>query len=398
MITCGIDPSRGDLAVSIIEDRKEIDYFRVLNDRKGYQKLFKSLAKYDNLSGVYIEGYGDFAKRFALQCTKNAIRLYEINPLKSKKLKETITWDKSDHIDAYVAALMPFNNPNMDPLTLNTKWEGLKKLTREYDKIGNTITAFKNRLHANLNHNFGFVYKKLFKKINLTLLNFFIAFSNPELIKQATKKKIQNVLIKSKANYYMGKNGMKKAKAIKEIIAESNPANFDVFTEMNSKLIVSMAKILLELINQKKYLEKEIGRVLKKYFPEYINAFKGKLEAVGPISIATLIAEIGYINNFKNDGKLASFAGQAPRNLQSTNVKKTKRRKNYDRYLAKVIHMIALNNSKKGKIFHDFYEEKKKLFSKKLRALKSIKRIVCKIIYTVFKETEEAKYSKDGAA
>ena len=124
MITCGVDPSRGDLAISIVNDRKEIDYFRVLNERKGYQTFLKKIEKLSTLPVVYIEGHGDFAKRFALFCSQKHIRLYEINPLKAKKLKETITWDKSDHIDAFVAALMPFNNANLNPITLETRVEG----------------------------------------------------------------------------------------------------------------------------------------------------------------------------------------------------------------------------------------------------------------------------------
>jgi len=398
MITCGIDPSRGDLAVSIVKDGKEIDYFKVLNERKGYQKMFNRLETLDTLPAVYIEGHGDFAKRFALQCMQNNIKLYEINPLKSKKLKETITWDKSDHIDAYVAALMPFNNSNLNPLTLDTKVEGLKKLSREYDKMGNTMTAYKNRFHSYLNQNYGFVYKKLFSAVNATSLNFFISFPNPDLVKKASIKEIQNTLIKSGAKCYMGKNGIKKATEIKKIIAESNPNNFDVFTEMTSNLIVSMAKLLLEFIKQRNNLAKEIDKALKKYFPEYIGVFEGKLKSVATITLASLIAEIGNIKSFANDGKLAAFAGQAPRNLQSAKVRKKGKRKSYDRYLAKTVHMIALNNSKEGGLFHDYYEEKKKHFAKKLRALKSVKRLVCTIIFKVLTELNKKTMSNENAA
>jgi len=398
MITCGIDPSRGDLAVSVVKDRKEIAYFKVLNERKGYQKMFNRLETLDTLPAVYIEGHGDFAKRFALQCMQNNIKLYEINPLKSKKLKETITWDKSDHIDAYVAALMPFNNSNLNPLTLDTKVEGLKKFSREYDKMGNAMTVLKNRFHSYLNQNYGFVYKKIFSKVNATSLNFFISFPNPDLLKKANIEEIQNVLIKSGAKCYMGENGIKKAMEIKKIIRESNPNNFDVFTEMTSNLIISMAKMLLEFIKQRSYLAKEMDKAIKKYFPEYIGVFEGKLKSVATITLACLIAEIGNINNFANDGKLAAFSGQAPRNLQSAKVRKKGKRKNYDRYLAKTIHMIALNNVKKGCKFYDYYEDKKKYFAKKLRALKSVKRQVCKIVFSVFKEVAEAKNKTNEAA
>lgn len=398
MITCGIDPSRGDLAVSIVKDREEIDYFKLLNEKKGYQKLFKRLNKLDTLSGIYIEGYADFAKRFALQCTKKGIVLYEINPLKSKKLKETITWDKSDHIDAYIAALLPFINSDLIPLSLTTKVEALKKLTREYDKMGNTITAFKNRLHSYLNQNFGPVYKKLFKQLTKTALNFFIVFSDPETIKKANINEIQKALVKSGAKYYMGKNGIKKAKEIKKIITETDPDNFDIFTETTSTIIISIAKILLELIIQRNNLAKKIEKVMDRYFPEYKNAFQEKLKAIGTITIATLIAEIGDIENFANDGKLAAFAGQAPRNLQSANMKKRGKRKSYDRFLAKVIHMIALNNSKEKGPFYEYYQKKIKETSKRLRALKSVKRKVCKLVFDVFKDIEKLRKNKYDVA
>ena len=388
MNTCGIDPSRANLAISIIEGRKETDYFEIENSKKGYQKFIEKV-NISTLLGVYIEGHGDFAKRFALFCNQKHIRLYEINPLKAKKLKETITWDKSDHIDAFVAALMPFNNPNISPMNISLKHEGLKKITREHEKMGKDLTVYKNRFHAYLNQNYGPLYKKFFKKVSLTALHFFINFSGPKELKNATLKEVVNVLKESGARYYMGENGLKKAKEIKKLINEENPDDYDCFTSSTSITIKATANIIMQFLMQKEMLKEEIQKYIDKYFPGYLETFKKKFDAFGIINLAQIVSETGPISKFKDDGHLASYCGQASRNMQSAKVIKRAKRNGYNRHIARGIQTIALNNSMRNRMFYEYYEEKKKYFSKKLRALKSVKRIICTMIFEILTELEK---------
>ena len=252
MITCGVDPSRGNLAVSFVQDRNEIDYFEVENTGQGHLEILKKLQGYSPLPGVCIEGHGDFAKRFALFCDSNNIELYEINPLKAMKLKESITWDKSDHIDAHIAALMPFNNKHLSEMRVSLKAEGLKKLSREYEQISKDAAAYQNRLHAHLNQNYGPVYKRFFKRASMAALHFFIEYSTPQKLENASIAEVHEVLKISGSKYYCGRNGLKKSQDIKRIIEKECLMEHEYFTDATGEIICATANIIMLLLLQKK--------------------------------------------------------------------------------------------------------------------------------------------------
>jgi len=388
MITCGVDPSRANLAVSVLNDGEEVDYFEVINDNRGHRAFLKRVKKHDAQPIVCIEGHGDFAKRFAMFLSKHSIKLYEINPLKANKFKEGFSNEKTDHIDAFTAGYMVFMNSDMDTLVLKDTFEGLKKLTREHDKITKEITRVKNRYHAYMHASFGPLYKKIFKDLNKTSLNLFKHYPTPELMKKAHTTDLKKCIRAAGSRYYAGKKCDEKVKTIKKILKDYKQDS-DLFTEVTASLIRQLSELLIVLLKAKKNLKKKIEKYLQKHFPEYIGCFGDELDCVKVVSLGNLLAEIGDILNFKTDKHLASYAGQAPKNAQSSGKRWRKRSKNYNRYLAKAIHMIALNNSKKGKPFHEYYLKKKKRYSKKLRALKSVKRIVCKIIHQSFTKVRE---------
>ncbi len=398
MITCGIDPSRGNLAVSFVKDRDEIDYFEVENDGQGHLKILKKLKGYLPLPGVCIEGHGDFAKRFALFCNSNNIELYEINPLKAKKLKESITWDKSDHIDAFISALMPFNNKHLSEMRVSLKGEGLNKLSRGYETISKDAAAYQNIFHAYLNQNYGPVYKKFFKRASMACLNFFIEYSTPQKLAKASVSEIHETLKLSGSKFYCGKNGLKKSQDIKRIIEKECPMEHEYFTAATGSMICATANIITQLLVQKKAMREEIGRYIAKHYPGYLEAFKEKFSSFGIIHLSQILGETGSILKFETHGNLASYGGQASRNMQSAKQSKKVRRQGYNRHLAKAIHNVALNNCKKGCCFYDYYEDRKKRFARKLRALKSVKRVVCKIIFETMQQLEAKEKININAA
>lgn len=397
MITCGIDPSRHSLCGCIVEDMRELEYFEISNDAEGHQAILKKLRRLDTLPEVFIEGHGDFAKRFAMYLKMNSVKVYEINPLKARRFKESITWDKSDRIDARVAALMPFQDTDPVQIEGDPKIEGLKKLTREYEMISQSLTSYKNRYHSILFQNYGMIYKKLFKKLNETSLNFFIHFPSAAKLCTGSQTEIKRALTAAGKRYYQGKNGEKKAKEIRTLLKKHENFNDDLFTDVNSQLIITMGHTLIALIRQKEELKRTIKKYMETHFPIYLKKLNEAFDAIGTVNISILIAEIGDITYFADDGKLASYAGQAPRNQQSSTIKKTTRRRNYNRHLAKPIHLLALNNSRKGKVYYDYYETKKKQYAKKLRALKSVKRLICKDIFGIFSEVKKIEASKKVA-
>ncbi|MCK4665790.1 transposase [Candidatus Dependentiae bacterium] len=385
MITCGVDPSRQGFAVSFVKNMHEFEYLKYKNSPAGIRDFIKKIKKIKPMPSICIEGHGDQAKMLALYLNKNSFSLYEINPLKSRRFKESITDNKTDHIDAYSSAMFPFFRDDLNELSINMKIEGLKNMTRSSEKIGKMVVQMKNRLHAALNQNFGLLYKELFSKFNQTSLNFYINFSSLNEISNATVSQIHKVFKLGDSTKYKGNFGKNKAKEIKEFVKNTYFFELNDFTKLQGEVIKSIAEILLKIIKSHDRIKKAIKDYVTKMFPGF-SYYLEDLKGVKELTFGKLISEIKDIDSFSNEGKLASYAGQAPKIYQSASIKKMRVSKNYNRHLSHTIHLITCTNIQKTGIFHNLYEKNKKCYKSKLGAMKPIKRKIVRRLYYILKE------------
>lgn len=380
MLVCGIDPSRGKLAVSFIEDLKEFKYIEYENSFRDFKEFKTVLSKLKEKPPICIEGYGDLAKTLALYLKEHQYKVYEINPQMSSRLKESMTIHKTDHIDAFTCGLFPFLRNDLEELYLDKKIEGLKNLSRQYQKISKTTTGLKNQMHAALNQAFGPIYKEFFPELNNTSLTFFSNFASFKEIENVTAKKLHKGMITPKCFKYMGKYGYEKAKKIKKIVKNLNYCELEDFFLIQADVVKGYANILIQTLKQKENFQKKIKTLVIELFPEYqkfFSEFKGLTE----LQFGSLMAEIRDIDRFSTDAKLASYSGQGVAMFQSGTINRHRKNRHYNRKLAKIIHFLALNNVKQNGKYFQLYEARKKIYSKKLRALKSIKRKIVRLIF-----------------
>lgn len=385
MITCGVDPSRESFSVSFVENMIEFDYKKYENSPRGFEQFIKSIKPLKNTPKVCIEGYGDFAKQLAIYLKTKKVSVYEINPKMSTRLKESMTEHKTDHIDAFSCSLFPYFRNDLKELTLDMRIEGLRNLCRLYIKVSKQVTQLKNQLHAALNQNFGPLYKKFFRKLNNTSINFYIQYGSYEEIEKASVEEIHKTLKEGGSCMYKGRYGKKRAEEIKEIVKELNYHPLLEFGRIQSEVIKAYAKMLLIVEEQKKKIKESIVKYIKKFFPDYKKYFVG-IKGMSELQFAQLISEVRDINKFRNDAHLASYCGQSPRTYQSASSNKTRTKKNYNRYLAHLIHMVTCENIKKGERFYEEYTRMQIKYSKKLRAMKNIKRKIVRLLYYKLKD------------
>jgi len=397
MKTCGVDPSRGVIGASFVENMIEFDYQEYENSPKGFKKFVKKIKFQESISKVCIEGYGDSAKQLAIYLKAEGLKVYEINPLMVSRLRDSMTEHKTDHIDAYTCALFPYLRTDLKELTLDVGIEGLRNLSRLYEKISKQVTQLKNQLHAALNQGFGPVYKKMFEKFNKTSITFYIKYSSYEEIDKSSVSEIHNTLKLGGSCMYKGKHGLKKAKRIKEIIKEINYSTLNVFMKMQSQVIKSYGKILLSVIEEKERVKREIEEYVRMSFPDFKEYFGG-IKGLTDLEFGRLISEIKDINKYKKDSHLASYAGQSPKQFQSASMNKPKDKRRYNRHLAHIIHQLTCDNIREGTKFYEDYIEMKKRYSKKLRAMKNIKRKMVRFLFYDLKQYAEhlKEISKNG--
>ena len=380
MVTCGVDPCRERFSVSFVENMVEFDYQEYENSPQGFEQFVERLKPLNSSASVCIEGYGDFGKQLAMHLKGKNIRVYEINPKMSKRLKESITEHKTDHIDAFSCSLFPYIRNDLKELTLDMGIEALRNLCRLHLKISKQVVRLKNQLHAALNQSFGPVYKRFFSDLSATSMQFYVHYASYEEIDEASVSDIHTVLKKGGSCMYKGNYGAKRVAHIKEIVSHIHYHPLRAFAEMQSEVIKSYAQMLLIAIEQEKKAKKSIETYVKRMFPHYKRYFTD-IKGVTALQFARLVSEIKDINNFRNDACLASYSGQSPRLHQSAGSKKTKPKRDYNRYLAYVIHMICCSNITKGRRFHAEYTRMKGKYSRKLRAMKNIKRKMVRILY-----------------
>ena len=352
MITCGIDPARVSLAVSFVEDTKQFHYEVYENSYEGYNKFLKKLKSLHREPKICIEGHGDQDAKLALFLKEHSFtKLYQIDPYKSRKLKAAFTENKTDQIDAYIAALSLFFYDSPDKIIVNPDIDGLRNLTRNYVKFQKILVKLKNRLHAALNQNFGLSYKKIFPNLNNTSLHFFKNFPSLILIDKASIKKIHKVLKLGNSNKFKGEYGKIKAQEIKKYVKSLNFTKENRFDKYNNIVIENIAEAIIKINKVKEGMAQKIVEFVKDNFP-YLKEYFKDLKGISELTLARLIAEIKDINNFKNDGKLAKYAGCAPVIYQSSSIKKFRKAKRYNRNLAFIIHMIACTNIRKNGIYY----------------------------------------------
>ena len=380
MITCGVDPSRGSICVSYVEDMVEIDYKEYENGPGGYKVFVEDIHGMGGVEGVYIEGYGDTARSLMVYLKEEGIKVYEVNPHMLSRLREGITEQKTDHIDSYVCGLIPFF---WDIKEIKTKLEveEIKVLGRAYIRVIREIVRFKNQLHSSLHHVFGKEYKRMFRELNETSIRFFMRFNSYEKIKGARVEEIHEVIGSVGSKRYKGEHGLRKAMEIKEIAEGVEYSDgMKEFLEAEGYIITVWGELLLKSMEKAKELKEAIEERVKEVFPGYKEYFRD-IRGMTPLRFGILMGEIKDIKRFSKEGELASYAGQAPCKYQSGLREKERHKRKYNRFLAHVIHQIACDNVRKNAMYYEEYKHQKERMRVKLRALKTVKRKIVRLLY-----------------
>ena len=379
MIICGIDPCRSSFAVSFVKGMDELAYKEYDNTPSGFNEFIKDIEDLKEETAASIEGHGDFAKQLALHLQHASIKVYEINPKMSRALKEGFSVHKTDHIDAYVCAVA-YQIRDLEPLNLDEELEGLKNLCRSYYKIRQTVASLKNRLHSELNQCYGKVYKQIFSELGPLSLSFYREFSSLTELQESTVENIFKVFESSDSCRYKGKYGRKRAEEIKALADSIDVSKIDRYMDISKGVVKEYAELLISLEESKKRLMDMIRKFVESRYGDYQEYFKG-LKGMTPLRFGCLISEGLLTREFKTDNHLASYAGQAPKQVQSANKNNFKSHKNYNKYLSCTIHYIVLNNVGKDGIYHEEYKRRMQKYSRKLRALKTIKRKFTRVLF-----------------
>lgn len=359
---------------------------------EGYQTFMlylKNTVDPKDFENVYVgmEATGSYWLSLYEYLQKLGLQVVVLNPLQVKAYRnEGIRGAKNDRIDALlIAKVLRFGDYKISDIPQEDMF-ALRQFTRLRSDLVSMTTDLKLKTISIFDQVFP-EYKKLFYDIfgtcSKTLL--FQAMIPEEIAKIPTEKL---TLLLEKAS--RGRQGEKEARRIKQIAQQSIgiTIGLDAFS-LSLKILLTQIQHLEEEV---KKLDKEIIQRLRSQETTLTT-----IPGIGETIAATIIAEIGNFERFKDDKdgaeKLVALAGIDPKVKQSGRYKgKAKMSKRGSPYLRRVVRQasfVAACAPGKDPMFAAIYEKKIQEGKPFEVALSHVENKMLHVVYSLLKSKKE---------
>jgi len=394
----GIDVGSRDNAVYIMfPDGSKHSCFSVQNNLGGAQTISKCVVS--ALIGSCLEAvdigmeatsvYGENLTCFLREdgaLARFERKLFVLNPKQVSKFKGLYSdLPKNDPVDAFVIAdSLRFGRIGTPIYMDDYRYQALQKLTRArfYAVQDQTreMQRFMNYLFLKCS---GLAQDKVFSNMfGASALALYEAFETPDDIANIDIEALTVFIAEAGKNRSPHPDEI--AKAIQAAARGSYRLPKTVNDSVNQVLSISTSS-LRAMKAQIKALDKEIQRQFEN-IPNTLISIPG----IGPVLSAGIIAEIGDINRFENQAKLAKYAGFAWRQHQSGlfEAQNTRLIKSGNRFLKYYLYEAAFSLLRCDKEYKSFYDRKYKEVNKyqHKRALALTARKLVRLIFRLLKD------------
>ena len=399
----GIDVGKNFSEMCILSPNNEIYHrIKIYHDsidsiQKAIGLLQKAEKDFAIRPVVVLESTGHYHKILFHYLSDSGFEVSIINPIQFDSIKNIgIRKVKNDKFDAHKIALLYRFSFIKTTVVPDDVIDCLKSLCRQYYKLGDELTTYKNRLIGIIDQvmlNFTDVFQNVYSKTALAVLD---RYPSPKQILKANKKTLISLIEKT------SKKGLAwstekyellvlKAKEFKDL-SISNPGNLAIL-----KVNISMVRTLQEA--QKNILDAINEIILADSLEDnpvlapIINLLCS-IPGIGILTAATILAEVGDFSAFSSPNKLVAFFGIDPSVNQSGEFTGTRNKmsKRGSRLLRRVIFTTALanvrskrNGDKTNPVLYEFYQ-KKCINKPKKVALGAVMRKLVNIIFAVMRD------------
>ena len=311
-------------------------------------------------------------------------QVFQINPKLIRGFKKSYPdTDKTDIIDAFVIADRLRFGRLPQPYIPNQNHLPLQRLTRFRFHLVHTINREKNYLFSLLFLKFSaYTQKKTFSNnLGATSKAILTEFLTPDEIAQTNITTLAEFIMKH------GKSRFNNPKEVVQKIKAMARESYRIRPELAKSVNLVLAMTLKNITALQKSL-KEIDKAIE----EELKAFPNTLQSVpgiGPVYTAGIIAEIGNIDKFSDEAKIAKLAGLAWRKFQTSNYESDdthffKSSNKYLRYyLCQAANSLKNHNAEYRKYYDKKYNEA--LTHKHKRAIILTARKFCRLAYVLLK-------------
>ncbi|MGM0854055.1 MAG: IS110 family transposase [Bacillota bacterium] len=318
----GLDIAKGESQVQAFLDKKKPyrNTFKFKHDNEGlnvFYAFYEEIQRKSETAPVVIfESTGHYHEPVLQYLEEKGVSYYLVNPVVSYETKKTsLRKVKTDPHDAkhlcelyYKEDLETFHRKNVKTMDLRNLSRQHESLTKNYVQLKLQFQTILDQIFPEYKSVFGQVYSPLALKI---------------LLLYPTSKDVLKTEIENIATEMYGLGGkrffswcMSKAEKLKEA-ARRNPFKKTLYKSH----LVSLKMYINMLLQHKEYLlilEEEMDQLAQE-FEEY--TIIRSIPGVGSKITATLISEIGEIDQFSHPKKLVAYAGIDPCIFQSRKFK-----------------------------------------------------------------------------
>jgi transposase len=292
----------------------------------------------------------------------NALGIVEVvvqNPLAIKRYANIFDEDKTDKIDAMrIAEFLSMEKFNTS-IIREEKFAALQRLTRSRLQLITQLTECKMHFLENLYYKCNTLVKELKEDSNSSVFGASLMdiLTDSLSLDQIASMELEDLatLLQNKGRGRF-KDPEKLAKTIQRAIRNSYRLG-DMMQDSVNTVLAMYAEMIKALKKQIKLLDQSIERLIQT-IPE-ADCLRS-IPGIGPVYAAGIIAEIGQIDRFDDDTKIAKYAGLYWKKKQSGNYEsqRTPLTRTGNRHLR--YYLIEAANSVKMRepVYKDYYNKK----------------------------------------
>jgi transposase len=361
-------------------DGQDIKPFPFHNVKKSYEEFWMKALQFKqqkNLEDIVVgfESTGPYAEPLMNFLAKKPVRLVQVNPMHTKRLKELTgnSPNKTDSKDPRVIADVISLGHALTVVVPEGPAAELRRLTQARQRASKNRTAMVNQLHHLvfvIFPEFMQIFKKITSKSALYLLKH---HPSPEDIVGLGFEYLYALL--KKISY-----GQLKQSQVKTLIeAAENSTGIDYGKE---SLLVEIRYLVSGIERASKFidhLEAQMSQYLKHIpYSQSILSIKG----VGEVTVAGLIGEVGDFRQFKTISEMMKLAGLDLYEISSGKQQGQRHISKRGRsYLRKLLFFAAINTIRSNGIMHENY---RLMLDRGMPKVKAVVAISRKLLRTIF--------------
>jgi len=370
---------------------KDVKPFHVHNFRKSFEKFWAKIVRFQRQQGledivIGFESTGPYAEPLVHYLKNKPIKLVQINPMHSKRLKDLTgnSPSKTDKKDPRVIADVICLGHALTVVIPEGAAAQLRRLTQARERAVKSHTAMVNQLQ----HLIFVIFPEfcsILKPTSKSAMYLIKKHTTPESIYVMGIKSLAEVLKKISH----GKFGQERAKELFQAAQDS----IGIY-EGKESILLEIDHLVSKAEDEKRFIDS-----LEKKMANYLSQipYSGSLlsiKGLGVITVAGMIGEVGDFRKFRTISEITKLAGLDLYEVSSGQHEGQRRISKRGRSLMrKLLYFAALHAIQSNGIMHEPYQQMLERGMPKVKALIAISRKLLRIMFALARDNTE--YVKD---